>query len=155
MRALLLLSVAFVMGTTTVQAENFTFTTKGSVVFRIAGVGPQGRPAIATHGKNEVEIVWASGAKTKSKGDCISWTTPPNTGFTGQAFCSGTDEDGSTTFSIIGCMVTNDKGSENDCWGRVTYTSGKNKGRVATISSHGKQNPDGKGGTSLGTGTMY
>jgi hypothetical protein len=155
MRALLILSVAFVVGAAGAEAaETFTFTTKGAPIFRIAGAGPAGRPVLAQHSSNEVEIVWASGKKTKSKGDCIGWSAPPTSGFTGQALCSGTEDDGSTTFAVIGC-IANDKGTANDCWGRVTYTSGKNKGRVSTVSSHGVQNADGKGGTSTGSGVMY
>lgn len=154
MRVLLFLSVALIGATGAQAAETFTLTTKGSPTFRISGAGPAGRPVVAQHSTNEVEITWASGKKTKSKGDCIGWSAPPNSGFSAQALCSGTDEDGATTFSVIGC-IANDKGTENDCWGRVTYTSGARKGKVATISSHGVQNPDGKGGTSTGSGVLY
>jgi len=150
-----LLSVAFVVGATSAQAaETFTFTGKGAPIFRVAGAGSAGQPVFAQHGSNEIEITWASGKKTKNKGGCIGWSAPPATGFTVQALCSGTDDDGATTFAIVSC-IADAKTKESDCWGRVTYTSGKNNGRVSAIASHGVQNPDGKGGTSTGTGVMY
>lgn len=70
-----------------------------------------------------------------------------------QGMCNGTDADGGKAFLVFSC-AGNDKGTENDCWGRLTYVSGKNQGKVATASWHDKQNADGKGGTAVGAGNM-
>jgi hypothetical protein len=153
MKTLLLVSVAFVLSTAAANAETFTFTSKAVTVAQVGGPGPGGKPVGASHATNEAEVVWASGTKMKSKGDCMSWSAPPGSGFTGQGMCNGTDADGAKTFMVFSC-AGNDKNTENDCWGRLTYTSGKNQGKVATASWHGKQNADGKGGTAAGAGTM-
>ena len=153
MRALLMLS-AVVVFAASAQAENFTFTGTGTQVAAVGGVGPQGRPAGGGYSKIATEITWASGKKTKSTGECIGSTAPPTSGLTNQLVCNSKDEDGSTSFAWIGCTSTNDKGTEGECWGKVTYTSGANKGRSSVIAFRSKQNADGKGGTSAGTGSM-
>jgi hypothetical protein len=149
MRTILFVSAALVLSATAAHAETFTFTSKATTVAQVGGPGPLG----ASHATNEAEVVWASGTKMKSKGDCMSWSAPPTSGFTGQGMCNGTDADGAKTFLVFSC-AGNDKGTENDCWGRLTYVSGKNAGKVATASWHGKQSADGKTGTASGAGNM-
>lgn len=153
MKTLLLVSVAFVLSAAAASAETFTFTSKSTTVAQVGGPGPAGKPVGASHATNEAEVVWASGTKMKSKGACMSWSAPPGSGFTAQGMCNGTDADGAKTFMVFSCTA-NDKNTENDCWGRLTYVSGKNQGKVATASWHGKQSPDGKGGTAVGAGNM-
>jgi hypothetical protein len=154
MRALLLLSVAFVLGTTVAQAETFTFTGKNTQGMLVAAPGPGGKPMVGATSKLETSIVWASGAKVQSTGDCIGWTAPPTSGATNQLVCNSTDADGSKSAAFLTCISTNEKNTESDCWGRIVYTSGKLQGKVSTFSLHGKQNADGKGGTSVGAGNM-
>ena len=153
MRALLLLSAAIVLAASA-QAENFTFTGTGTQVASVGGIGPQGRPTGGGYSKIATDITWASGKKTKSTGECIASTAPPTSGLTNQLVCNSKDEDGSTSFAWIGCMSTNDKGTEGECWGKLTYTAGANKGHSSVFSFRTKQNADGKGGTSAGTGSM-
>lgn len=154
MRSLLLISVAFVLGTTAANAETFTFTAKNTQVTQIVGPGPGGKPVVAGSSKSENDVVWASGAKEHATGDCFGWSAPPASGFTSQGACTGTDAAGAKTFVVFSCLAANDKGTENDCWGRVSFLSGKNQGKTATASWHGKQNADGKGGTAVGAGNM-
>jgi hypothetical protein len=120
----------------------------------VGAPGPGGKPVVGATSKIESDIVWASGAKTRSTGDCIGFTAPPTSGATNQIVCNSTDADGAKSAAFLTCISTNDKNTENDCWGRIVYTSGKNNGKVATFSLHGKQNADGKGGTSVGAGNM-
>lgn len=152
MKSLLLVTAALALGTTAASAETFTFTGKNTPVSQVAGPGPMGKPIVAGNSKNEIDIVWASGTKEHSSGECFGWSAPPASGFTSQGACSG-DSPSGKAFSVFSCLA-NDKGTESDCWGRVTFTSGKNAGKTATISWHGKQNADGKGGTSVGAGNM-
>lgn len=152
MKVILLISAALALSATAAQAETFTFTSKGAPISRVAGPGPMGKPLVAANSKNEVDLVWASGAKEHSSGECFGWSAPPASGFTTQGACSGDGPSGNA-FTVFSCLA-NDKGTESDCWGRVTFTSGKNAGKTATISWHGTQNPDGKGGTSVGAGVM-
>jgi hypothetical protein len=71
-----------------------------------------------------------------------------------QGVCNSTSSNGDKTALFFTCIATNEKNTESDCWGRVVYLSGKNKGKTSTTSWHGKQNADGKGGTAIGAGYM-
>ena len=154
MRSLLLVSVALVLGTTAASAETFTITGKSQPVTQVAGPGPMGKPIVGASVKIETDVTWASGTKEHSTGDCIGWSAPPASGFTTQGICSSASADGGKSSLVFSCISTNDKNTESDCWGRVTYLEGKNKDKVATVSWHGKQNADGKGGTAVGAGNM-
>ena len=154
MKTMLLLTAALALSATAANAETFTFTAKNTQVTQIAGPGPGGKPYIAGSSKSENDVVWASGAKMHGTGDCFGWSAPATSGFTSQGACSGTDANGDKSFLVFSCLAANDKGTESDCWGRLTWTSGKNQGKTATASWHGKQNADGKGGTAVGAGNM-
>ena len=153
MKALLLLSVAFMLGTTVAQAETFTIAGKSQSVTQVGAPGPMGKPVVAGSVKIETDITWASGSKEHSTGDCVGWSAPPASGFTSQGICNSASADGKSSL-VFSCLSTNDKNTENDCWGRLTYLDGKNKDKTATVSWHGKQNADGKGGTAVGAGNM-
>lgn len=154
MRTPLLVSVAFLISATAASAETFTFSGKGTNVMQVGAPGPMGKPIVGGTSKNQTDVVWASGAKTKSTGDCMVWSAPPASGATVNGVCNSTDSDGAKSALFFTCISTNDKNTESDCWGRVSYTSGKNQGKTATVSWHGKQNADGKGGTAVGAGNM-
>jgi hypothetical protein len=149
------LSLAFVLllGSTAIaHAENFTFTSKGTSIAQVGGPGPAGKPVAAGHSKTETEITWASGSKTTSKGECMGWSAPPTSGFSNQGMCTATDSDGSKSFLQFTCVAVTEKTA--DCWGRLTGLSGKWQGKLGTASWRSTQNPDGKGGSSVGAGTL-
>jgi len=154
MKALLLVWAAFVLSAVSANAETFTFTGKSSPVMMVVAPGPGGKPVAGTTSKYENDVVWASGAKMRTTGDCVGWTAPPTSGATSQAVCNGTDADGGKSQVFLTCISTNEKNTEADCWGRLVFTSGKKQGKVSTFSLHGKQNADGKGSTSVGAGNM-
>ena len=77
----LTIAVALLLASTAAaQAETFTFTGKGTTVAQVGGPGPMGKPVGASHAKNETEVTWASGKKTTSTGECMSWSAAPGTG---------------------------------------------------------------------------
>lgn len=154
MRTLLLVLAAFVLSAVPASAETFTFTGKSTNVMMVVAPGPGGKPVVGATNKIETDVVWASGAKMHSTGDCVGWTAPPTSGATNQSVCNSTDADGGKSQVFLTCISTNDKNTEADCWGRLVYTSGKHNGKVSTFSLHGKQNADGKGSTSVGAGNM-
>jgi hypothetical protein len=153
MRALLVTAALLLGATGVANAENFTVTGKNTSVARVGGPGPMGKPVGAGHGTSEAEVIWASGAKSTWKGDCMGWTAPPTSGFSSQGVCSWTDSDGSKIFMLSSCISLNEKNTSTDCWGRLTGLSGKWEGKVGTASWRGTQNPDGNGGTVAGAGT--
>ncbi len=153
MKSLLLLSAAFALSATAANAETFTITGKSQPVTQVAAPGPMGKPVSGGSVKIETDVTWASGVKEHSTGDCIGWSAPPASGFTSQGICSSASAEGKSSL-VFSCITANDKNTENDCWGRLSYSEGKNKDKTATVSWHGKQNADGKGGTAVGAGNM-
>ncbi len=150
----LTIAVALLLASTAIaQAETFTFTGKGTNVAQVGGPGPMGKPVGASHAKNDTEVTWASGKKTTSAGECMSWSATPGTGFSVQGICSGADS-GGQTFLVFSCVSVNDKNTAADCWGRLTGLTGTWKGKVGTASWRNTQNADGKGTTAAGAGTL-
>lgn len=154
MRTLFLLTTASLLFAGVASAETFTFTGSSQPGMQIAAPGPGGKPIVGVTVKIETNIVWASGTKEKSTGDCVGWTAPPGTAATNQGVCNSTGGNGDKSALFFTCIATNDKGTESDCWGRVVYTSGKSAGKSSTVSWHGKGSADGKGGTAVGAGNM-
>ena len=154
MKLVLSLAAAALMCATAAQAETFTFTGSSQSGLQVAAPGPGGKPIVGVTAKIETNIVWASGTKEKSTGDCVGWSAPPGTAASNLGVCNSSDANGDKTALFFTCISTNEKNTESDCWGRVEYMSGKNKGKSSTVSWHGKQNADGKGGTAVGAGNM-
>jgi hypothetical protein len=153
MRTLLLLAVS-VLCAAAAHAETYTFTGSSQSGMQIAAPGPGGKPVVGVTAKIQTNVIWASGAKDTSTGDCVGWSAPPGAGASNQGVCNSTSSNGDKTALFFTCIATNDKNTESDCWGRVVYLSGKNKGKTSTTSWHGKQNADGKGGSAAGAGYM-
>lgn len=153
MRTLLLLTASFVCAAAA-QAESYTFTGTSQSGMQIVAPGPGGKPVVGVTAKIQTNVVWASGAKDTSTGDCVGWSAPPGSGASNQGVCNSTSGNGDRTALYFTCIATNDKNTESDCWGRVVYLTGKNKGKTSTTSWHGKQNADGKGGSAAGAGYM-
>lgn len=154
MRTLLLVSAAFVLSATAAQAESFTIMGKSQLGMQIATPGPMGKPVVGSTAKIETDVTWASGTKVHSTGDCIGWSAPPGTAASNLGVCNSTDSNGDKSSLFFTCIVTNEQAVETDCWGRIAYSSGKMQGKSATVSWHGKQNADKKGGTAAGAGYM-
>jgi hypothetical protein len=154
MRSLLLLTAASLLCAGAANAETFTFTGSSQSGMQVAAPGPGGKPVVGVTAKIETNIVWASGAKEKSTGDCVGWSAPPGTAASNLGVCNSTSGNGDKSALFFTCITTNEQNTESDCWGRVVYTSGKNQGKSSTVSWHGKQNADGKGGTAVGAGNM-
>ena len=154
MRALLLAAAALALGATAAHAETYTLTGKSTPGLQVGAPGPMGKPVVGVTVKIDTDIVWASGAKMHSTGDCIGWSAPPTSGASTNGVCNSTDADGAKSALFFTCISTNEQNTESDCWGRIAYTSGKNQGKSSTVSWHGKQNADGKGGTAVGAGNM-
>lgn len=142
------------LGTTVANAETFTLSGKNTAGLQVGAPGPGGKPVVGGAAKIETDIVWASGAKMHSTGDCIAWSAPPASGATTNGVCNNTDADGGKSALWFACISTNEKNTESNCWGALAYSSGKYQGKVATLSWHGKQNADAKGGTAVGAGNM-
>lgn len=154
MKRLILIAAMLALSTTIAHAETYTFTGKSTQGMVVVAPGPGGKPIAGVTAKIETEIVWASGAKMRSTGDCVGWTAPPTSGASTNGVCNSTDADGAKSALFFTCIATNETNTESDCWGRIAYTSGKNQGKSATLSWHGKQNADGKSGTAVGAGNM-
>lgn len=151
---LLLLLTASLLSAAAASAETYTFTGSSQTGMQIASPGPGGKPVAGVTAKIQTNVVWASGAKETSTGDCVGWSAPPGTAATNLGVCNSTSGNGDKTALFFTCIATNEQNTESDCWGRVVYLSGKNKGKSSTTSWHGKQNADGKGGTAVGAGYM-
>jgi hypothetical protein len=154
MRTVLVVSAAVLMSATAAQAETFTFTGSSQSGLQVGAPGPGGKPVVGTTVRIETNLTWASGAKEKSTGDCVGWTAPPTSGASINGVCNSTGADGAKTALFFTCISTNEQNTESDCWGRIAFTSGKNQGKAATVSWHGKQNADGNGGSAVGAGNM-
>ncbi len=157
MKSLILVTAALLLSATVANAETFTFTGKSTQGMSVGAPGPGGKLVVGATAKIETDLVWASGAKSHSTGNCVAWSAPLGSGASTNGVCYSTDADGSKSGMFFTC-IADEKNEQSDCWGRVVYetgpSGGKNQGKVSTVSWHGHTNADGKGGTAVGAGNM-
>ena len=83
----------------TASADTYTFTGSSQSGMQIASPGPGGKPVVGVTAKIETNVVWASGAKETSTGDCVGWSAPPGTAASNLGVCNSTSSKGDVFFN--------------------------------------------------------
>jgi hypothetical protein len=148
MKTVLASIVVLLASTSIANAESFTFASTATTTDRVGGPVAGGKPVGASMSSGESNVTYASGKKSTSKTHCANWSAPPGQLFTSTGFCTG--EEGADKYTVAFSCQGDEKGG--DCWGRLTGTGGAFQNKTGTVTWHGTQNADGKGGTATGQG---
>jgi len=128
------------------QAESFTFKTTGKPIDRVqlppATAG--GRPSGAGVTAVETVTTYPDGKVLRSSGKCASWILPAGSQFGSNQVCTYTGEGGDTYQVTLTCEAPP---QGPNCWGKLTGTGGRFKGRAGAFSLQG--GPNGSVGAGL------
>lgn len=121
------------------QAESFTFKTTGKLIDRVQlpATSPTGRPSGAGVTAVESVTTYADGKVLQSSGKCASWILPPGSQFGNNQVCSYTGVAGDAYTVTLTCEAPP---QGPNCWGKLTGTGGRFKGRTGAFTLQGGPN---------------
>lgn len=115
------------------HAESFTFKTMGKNIDRVQlpATSPTGRPTGAGVSAVETDTTYADGKVLRSSGKCASWILPPGSQFGSNQVCTYTGTGGDAYQVNLTCEAPP---QGPNCWGKLTGTAGRFKGRTGAFT---------------------